>query len=117
MFGNIMTYMSYSCLPNIKNIINSNNRKILKEKKSSTKDCNCRDKTKCPFDGYCLQKGIYKATIHCPKGNKEYVGSTGVSFKSSFSQHKYSLSSDKSNQTTLSKFCKANRKYITQIKT
>ena len=47
---------------------------------------------------------------------KEYVGFTGVSFKLRYSQHKYSLGSDKSNQTILSKFCKANRKDITQIK-
>ena len=87
-----------------------------KVKNISIRDCNCRDKTKCPLNGYCLEKGIYKAIIHCPKGNKDYVGSTGVSFKSSFNQHKYNLNSDKGNQTTLSKFYKANRKDISQIK-
>ena len=108
--------LSYSCLPNIKNIINSHNRKILKENKTSIKNCNCRMKNKCPFDGHCLKKGIYKATVLCSKGNKEYIGSTGVSFKVRYNQHKYSLDSKKSNQTTLSKFYKINRKDITNIK-
>ena len=76
--------MSYSCLLNMKNIINSYNWKILKVKNLSTKDCNCKNKTKCPFNGYCLEKGIYKATIYCPRGNKEYLRSAGVSFKSTF---------------------------------
>ena len=54
--------------------------------------------------------------MHSPKGNKEYVGSTRVSFKSRYNQHKYSLNSDKRYQTTLSKFYKASRNHITQIK-
>ena len=61
---------------------------ILKEKKATIKDCNCRVNNKCPFDGYCLKKGIYKATVLCSKSNKEYIGSTGVSFKVRFNQHK-----------------------------
>ena len=96
----------------MKNIMNSLNRKILKVKNLSTRDCNCRNNTKCPFNRYCFEKGIYKATIYCPKAGKEYVGSTGVSFQSRFNQLKYSLNSDKGIQTTLSKFSKANRNGI-----
>ena len=81
-----------------------------------TKDCNFRNKTKCPFDRYCLKKGIYKAAIYYPKGSKEYVGSTGVSFKSRYNKHEYSLYSDKSIQTKLFKFNKPNRDGISQIK-
>ena len=44
---------------------------------------------KCSFDGYCLKKGIYKTTVLCSKENKEYIGSTGVSFKVIYNQHKY----------------------------
>ena len=44
------------------------------------------------------------------------MGSTGVSCKSRFSQHKYRLNTDKGIQTTLSKFNKANRDDISQIK-
>ena len=98
--------LSYSCLPNMKNIINSHNRKILKKKNSLTKYCNCREKFKCPFNGECLSKGIYKATIYCKNGYKEYIGSTGVSFKSRYNQHMHSLNSNRSNQTSLSIFTK-----------
>ena len=109
--------LSYSCLPNMKNIINSHNRKILKKKKKLLeKYCNCRERSKCPFNGECLNKGIYKATICYKNGYKEYIGSTGVSFKSRFNQHKYSLNNDKGNQTTLSKFYKRNKDEITEIK-
>ena len=107
---------SYSCLPNMKNIINSHNRKILKKKNLLAKYCNCRERSKCPFNGECLNKGIYKATICYKNGYKEYIGSTGVSFKSRFNQHKYSLNNDKGNQTTLSKFYKRNKDEITEIK-
>ena len=47
-----------------------------------------------------MKKGISKATVLCSKGNKKYIGSTGVSFKVRYNQHKYSLGSDKSSQTT-----------------
>ena len=57
----------------MKNIMNSLNRKILKVKNLSTRDCNCRSKTNSSFNRYCFEKGIYKATIYCPKGDKKYV--------------------------------------------
>ena len=91
----------------MKNIINSLNRKILQVKNLSTTDCNYRNKTNCPFNKYCVEKGSYKATKYSLKGNKEFVRSTGISFKSTFNQHKYSLNSDKGIQTKLSKFNKA----------
>ena len=107
--------LSYSCLPNMKNIINSHNRKILQKKKPLEKLCNCRDRFKCPFNGECLHKGIYKTTIFCKNGYKEYIGSTGVTFKSRYNQHKPSFNSS-SNQTTLSKFYKRNKNEISDIK-
>ena len=68
--------LSYSCMPNIKNIINSHNDKILRSN-DTKKTCNCRDKVSCPFNGECL----YKATVLNGNKTKEYYGSTGVSFK------------------------------------
>ena len=44
------------------------------------------------------------------------MGFTGVSFKSRFNQHKYSLNSDKGNQIRLSKFYKTNNNGISEIK-
>ena len=88
----------------MKNIINLLNKRILKVENLCTKDCNCRNKTKNPINRYCVEKGIYKATKYSLKGNKEFVRSTGISFKSRFNQHQYSLNSDKGIQTTQSKF-------------
>ena len=49
--------ISYSCLPNMKTIINSHNHKITNPK-TITKDrtCNCVDKAKCPLSQNCLVK-------------------------------------------------------------
>ena len=105
--------MSYSYLPNIKNFVNSHKQKILKAKYLSPKDYKCRNLNNFPFNGHCLSKGIYKATVYWYKGNKEYVGSTGVSFKTRYNQHKFSLNNDKGHQTMLSKFYKSNRNSIT----
>ena len=100
----------------MKSIINLHKRNMLKVKNLSTRDCNCRNKTKYPFNRCCLAKDICKATIYCAKGGggKAFVRSTGVSFKLRFNQHTYSLNSDKRVQTTLSKFNKANRNGISQ---
>ena len=103
--------ISYSCLPNVKNIINSHNKKILDGTNKPDKTCNCRDKLSCPFNGECLLKGIYKATVM----NKEYIGSTGVSFKTRWQQHKYSVLK-KSQTTTLSKFAITNNTNFSEIK-
>ena len=80
------------------NLRNSHNQKILNANNVSPKDCNCRNQNSCQFNGHCLSNDIYKATICCCNGNKEYVGSTGVSFKTRFNQHKYSLNNDKGHQ-------------------
>ena len=61
--------LSYSCMENMKSIINSHNNTILRklkngQNKAIMKDCNCRDKAKCPLQGKCLSKNnIYKATV------------------------------------------------------
>ena len=58
-------------MPNIKSIINSHNHKILRSN-DTNKSCNCRDKISCPFNGECLYKGVYKATILNGNETKEY---------------------------------------------
>ena len=115
MFNKNTTKQSYNCLPNMKNLINSLNQNILKAKNVSPQDCNCSNQTDFPFNGYCLTKGIYKATVCCSKGNNEYVGSNGVSFKTRFNQHKYNLNNNTGHQTMLTKCYKSNRKNITEI--
>ncbi|GFR64000.1 hypothetical protein ElyMa_005496100 [Elysia marginata] len=53
--------LSYSCTPNIKQIIRSHNKGIINEtskKTSATKLCNCSDKPSCPFQGKCLEQSL-----------------------------------------------------------
>ena len=99
--------ISYSCMPNIKSIINAHNHKLLRPN-NAEKTCNCKEKQLCPFNGECLSKGVYKATIINGNETKEYFGSTGVSFKKRYTQHKYSFKSLNSNQTTLSNYVRKN---------
>ncbi|GFR68656.1 hypothetical protein ElyMa_003737500 [Elysia marginata] len=51
----------YSCTPNIKQIINSHNKRIINEtpkKVSTTKLCNCRNKPSLPLQEKCLEKSL-----------------------------------------------------------
>ena len=58
--------LSYSCMPNVKSIISTHNKNLIKP---NTEDpnknlCNCRKKAECPLDNQCLAKGIvYQATV------------------------------------------------------
>ena len=61
--------VSYSCLPNINNIIANHNKKVLKSQSNSSEEnkkcCNCRaGPNNCPLNGKCLSTSIiYKATV------------------------------------------------------
>ena len=57
--------LSYSCMNNIQQIINSHNKTILTSAaENNNKLCNCRKKNSCPLNGKCLQKGVvYQATV------------------------------------------------------
>ena len=79
--------ISYSCLPNKRNIINSHNKKILEAENKTKITCNCRNKTNCPFNGECLLKSVYIAKVR----EREYIGSTGTSFKTRWQQHKHNI--------------------------
>ena len=90
--------LSYSCLSNIKNQINSINRRLLKEKlpDENNKLCNCRKKSDCPLDGKCLTKNtIYEAKV-TTEDNEErvYVGSTANDFKERYRGHKSSFKNE-----------------------
>ena len=93
-------------------IIKSHNSHVLGASEANEekhpKLCSC-PKTKrdqCPLQQRCLaQNIIYKATVRTSTEEKEYIGSTGRSFKQRFSEHKHALKHRSSQQsTTLSKF-------------
>jgi len=105
--------ISYSCMNNIKVIIQKHNKKTLnnilkKDEKNKTNDtptCNCRSKRSCPLNNKCLIKNvIYKATVTSNKEIKEYIGSTGNTFKSRWYNHNYSFNTYKENSTELARY-------------
>ena len=63
--------LSYSCIPNMANLISKHNKTVLKRKTNSsntTPPCNCRVKASCPLKGKCREKcsiqGVSKVSIH-----------------------------------------------------
>ena len=95
--------ISYSCLPNVRSVSNSHNKKILETENKAKRTCNCRNKTNFLFNGECLLKGVYIAKVR----EKEYIGSTGTSFKTRWQQHKHSILK-KAQTTALAKFTASN---------
>ena len=93
----------YSCMHNINSIINSHNHKLLRCN-NTTKTCNFRNETICHFNGECLFKGVYKATTINGNETNKYYGSTEVSLKKRYTQHKHIFKSVNSPQTTLPKY-------------
>ena len=102
--------LSYSCSPNIKQIIDGHNKTILRqnmplEEKTPPKHCNCREPNKCPLNGQCLAKEVvYQATITTTESTETYVGLTATEFKTRWRNHQMSFKHEsKKNDTELSK--------------
>ena len=83
--------VSYSCTPNMKNIISAHNSKILNhnENPDDKKDCNCPRQATCPLDGHCLATNVvYQATVAEVGGPVEtYIGGTAPPFKMRLGNH------------------------------
>ena len=106
--------ISYSCMPNIKQTIDNQNKQKLRLFNNSTteneesKPCNCRKKDECPLDGNCLQAAvIYQAKVTRTDNNthETYVGLTENDFKTRYRNHTASFRNIASrNSTELSKY-------------
>lgn len=105
--------VSYSCMTNIKGIIQKHNTNIIRKQKSSPptteNKCNCRksNKPNCPLEGNCLTRSIiYQATVTPHNNNKEetYIGLTENTFKTRFTNHKASFTHRDKSNTELSNF-------------
>ena len=100
---------------NVKSVISSHNKRVLRETKSaqgSTKDsskqlCNCRNANGCPLNYMCLTKDlVYQAEVITKEDNdiKSYIGMTTATFKDRSRNHKKSFEDIKhENGTELSK--------------
>ena len=89
--------LSYSCTPNMANILSAQNKKLLKSHngKSEFKPCNCRYKPSCPLNSNCRDKAIvYQATVQAKDKSKNYIGLYETEFKARFYNHKHSFNSD-----------------------
>lgn len=101
--------VSYSCLPNIRNIITSHNNKILSNSSNlNAPTCNCRQINLCPLNGKCLTKNvIYLCNVKTnPQDEgRYYIGLTEKTFKDRLYKHNNSFRYESgSNSTELSKF-------------
>ena len=100
--------LSYSCMPNIKSIVNAHNKHVIYKADDSTKQnkdtCNCRNKSKCPLNNQCLSENVlYTATITSNLPNydaKRYVGVTALQWKYRFNNHNSSFSQKKHKTST-----------------
>ena len=58
--------ISYSCMPNLKQKIDGNNKSALQKTSTppTSKACNCRRPADCPMTGDCLRSSVvYQATV------------------------------------------------------
>jgi len=101
--------ISYSCMPNIKSIINAHNKRILSPAivEQNNKTCNCIKKDLCPMNNNCLASNIiYQASITSNLENyteKVYIGLCATTFKKRYANHKKSFNTEKyKNSTALS---------------
>ena len=99
--------VSYSCMSNMKTVINNHNKKVLNNvTEDITNGCNCRSKRQCPLDNQCLTSNvIYKASVTCDDVEKSYIGLTEGPFKTRYLAHKSTFKHRKYEKSTqLSKY-------------
>ena len=85
--------VSYSCMPNMKNIINTHNKKIINAPKYNiARTCNCVRKHQRPLNEKCLINNVqYKASITPNEENpktKIYYDDCETAFKRRYASHK-----------------------------
>ena len=84
--------ISYSCMPNVKSIINKHNKIVLDPPTNNSEGtCNCINREKCPLQQKCLTNNImYKATLTSNQDNyqhKIYYGITKTKFNLQYENH------------------------------
>lgn len=81
---------------NVRSYIQAHNQQLLEQLNGFQDDelhhCNCRNKADCPSNGkYLTSNVIYKASVTTSSGTKDYIGSTGGTFKTRYYGHKRSF--------------------------
>ena len=91
--------ISYSCMNNLKKIINTHNTEVIRkylDQLNNSSNNNCKTKINCPMNGMCnLKNVVYKATIF-PKENvkdkKIYIGILSLRWNLRYNDHIHSFS-------------------------
>ena len=97
LFNRNNTKISYSCMPNIGQVIKGHNKTVLAQKEKKSPDgkklCNCRKKSDCPLNNKCLTPCIvYRANVKSEGQVHTYIGLTEGTFKKRHANHKSSFS-------------------------
>ena len=83
--------VSYSCMQNMKSVINFYNMNVLNNTVEIEEGCNCRNRNNCPLDGKCLTPNIiYETQIMSNQPNykqKVYIGAAETHFKHRFNNY------------------------------
>ena len=91
LFNKNKVKVSYSCMPNMKNIINAYNKKIINLPKDNIgRTCNCIRKNQCPFNEKCLTNNVlYQQVSQMKKFKKKiYYGVSETAFKLKYANRK-----------------------------
>ena len=96
LFNKSNVKVSYSCMPNMNNIINTHNKKIINPPKDNiARTCNCIRKHQCPLNEKCLANNVLcKASITPNEGNpktKMYYGVCEIAFKRRYANQKKNI--------------------------
>ena len=85
--------LSYSCMPNMENIIKQSNARVMTEPVPNRDgQCNCNNRDACPLDGSCLTSCVvYSAAVTAENIEHMYHGSTEGEFKSRYNVHETSF--------------------------
>ena len=111
-FNRYTLKLSYSCMPNVKQLIDGHNKTILQnaqteqpQQDEGKKKCNCRRKEECPLDGECLvSEVVYREVVKTQDAQDTYIGLTSNQFKTRYRNHQMSFRHVKRrNETELSK--------------
>ena len=98
--------MHYKCMPNLKKVISSHNRKVQMKDENvvqAAPGCNCAPNSEpCPLEGGCLvDKLVYKATVTDENNFVDtYTGLTSQTFKKRHYGHAHSFRHRNSNSST-----------------
>ena len=83
---------SYSCMPNVKQLIDGHNKAILQSAETAQwqqdegkKTCNCRKKEECPLEGECLvNEVVYQAMVKTQDAQETYIDLTANQFRARY---------------------------------